>query len=312
MITVSRYEPSQEQEWNAFVDQSKNGTFLFKRAYMDYHAHRIQDHSLIARRGDSIIALLPANIVEETLLSHGGLTYGGFVTSNRMSTLAMLNVFRSVTTTLLDLGVTRLVYKTVPKIYHRMPADEDLYALFRHGARLYRRDVLSVTAASGARQIQARRRRGIKTARQAGIDITEARDPSDFWPVLEARLRTAYGVEPTHSLEEFTQLMKLFPQNIRLFQGHLDNEVVGGLVVYDSLMVTHVQYGAACAKGMEFGVLDLLYSYLIEEIFSDRPYFDFGISTEAEGQKLNIGLIEFKEGFGARAVAHDFYELELK
>ena len=31
-----------------------------------------------------------------------------------------------------------------------------------------------------------------------------------------------------------------------------------------------------------------------------------------EGRFLNAGLIAQKEGFGARAVVHDFYELEIR
>jgi lipid II:glycine glycyltransferase (peptidoglycan interpeptide bridge formation enzyme) len=36
---------------------------------------------------------------------------------------------------------------------------------------------------------------------------------------------------------------------------------------------------------------------------------DFGISTELDGRQLNAGLIDYKEGFGARAVNYDFYEM---
>ena len=38
---------------------------------------------------------------------------------------------------------------------------------------------------------------------------------------------------------------------------------------------------------------------------------EFGISTEEGGTVLNRGLIDYKEGFGARAVVHDFYELDV-
>jgi hypothetical protein len=44
---------------------------------------------------------------------------------------------------------------------------------------------------------------------------------------------------------------------------------------------------------------------------SSKKYFDFGISSEKNGRYLNIGLIQNKESFGARAIAYDFYEWEL-
>ena len=42
---------------------SKNGTFLFLRAYMDYHSDRFHDHSLMFHNEKGkLIAVLPANI----------------------------------------------------------------------------------------------------------------------------------------------------------------------------------------------------------------------------------------------------------
>ena len=41
---VKRYTAGQQAEWDSFVDISRNGTFLHKRGYMDYHAHRFADH----------------------------------------------------------------------------------------------------------------------------------------------------------------------------------------------------------------------------------------------------------------------------
>lgn len=54
-----------------------------------------------------------------------------------------------------------------------------------------------------------------------------------------------------------------------------------------------------------------LLSKLLNEVYVDRQYFDFGISNEEEGRYLNEGLVAQKEGFGARAVVHDFYRLKL-
>ena len=60
----------------------------------------------------------------------------------------------------------------------------------------------------------------------------------------------------------------------------------------------------------ELGSLDFLYHYLITEVYSQKKFFDFGISNEEQGRKLNEGLQFWKEGFGARTVVQDFYEVE--
>lgn len=47
MIEIRRYDSSMKEVWNSFIEASKNATFLFNRNYMEYHADRFEDHSLI-------------------------------------------------------------------------------------------------------------------------------------------------------------------------------------------------------------------------------------------------------------------------
>ena len=51
---------------------------------------------------------------------------------------------------------------------------------------------------------------------------------------------------------------------------------------------------------------------LQREVYPDKSYFDFGISTVENGRTLNANLIHNKESYGARATVYDFYELHLK
>jgi len=54
----------------------------------------------------------------------------------------------------------------------------------------------------------------------------------------------------------------------------------------------------------------------IKEYYTDRRYFDFGISNEKieqvlQGKILNNGLINYKEGFGASSVMYDLFSLDI-
>ena len=132
MFELKRYSPADAAEWNAFVAGSKNGTFLFDRSYMDYHADRFRDHSLMIYREGRLYALLPACIAADgTLWSHGGLTYGGVILSASASAADTVRLFAELNDSLRSEGIRRVVYKAVPWIYHRLPAEEDLYAIFR-------------------------------------------------------------------------------------------------------------------------------------------------------------------------------------
>ena len=72
MYKIKRYIAECAAEWDDFVSQTRNGTFLFMRQYMDYHADRFCDHSLMIYRKERLCALLPANESEGILYSHGG------------------------------------------------------------------------------------------------------------------------------------------------------------------------------------------------------------------------------------------------
>jgi hypothetical protein len=311
-IDITRFQAGDRERWDRFVRESKNGTFLLARDYLEYHADRFEDASRLVECDGSLVAVLPANRVGDQLHSHQGLTYGGLIVGPDMTTPVMLEVFTALHGTLKVEGWRGLHYKTIPHIYHLYPAEEDRYALFRHDARLTRRDVLAVVQPQARAPVQTRRRRGSRKAVSAGITVAEeAAGWAEYWDILTENLQAQHGVPPVHSLAEIQRLAGLFPANIRLFAARDAGVMVAGCVIYDSPRVAHVQYIASSTRGRAVSALDLLFSTLIEHVFSSKPWFDFGISNEQQGRHLNVGLIEMKEGFGARAVAHDFYGVEL-
>jgi hypothetical protein len=309
MLDIVRYTPDRKEEWNTFAATAKNGVFLFQRGYMDYHADRFEDHSLLLYHGRALAALLPANRKGDELVSHGGLTFGGLVTDARMTTPLMLTLFDDLMSYLSSHGFRRLVYKQVPAIYHRLPAAEDSYALFRHEAKLVRRDVTSTVQMQGRPEFQDRRRRAVRKALAGGVTVVASDDYAAFWGILEANLLKIHGAKPTHSLDEIRLLAGKFPQNICLVGAFREGEMLAGVVIYENETVAHAQYISSGEAGRTIGALDAVFDHLINVRYAGKTYFDFGISTVDGGRTLNQGLIEQKEGFGGRAVVHDWYEV---
>ena len=310
MYEIVRYTPELKAQWDSFVRKSRNGTFLFLRDYMDYHRQRFTDFSLLIFHKQSLVALLPLNKERDgSVTSHSGLTYGGLITDKKGRAEKVMKLFECLNTWLRDAGIRRVVYRPVPWIYHEMPAEEDLYALFNVcNARLTAREISSTIAQENKLAFSQSRKDCLRKADKAGVRIVASEDFAAFWDVLSANLQQRYAVSPVHSLTEITALASLFPSNIRLYAAYLDNEMVAGTVLYIMPRVVHVQYISASAKGKAVGALDLLFRYLIDEVFVDKPYFDFGKSTEDRGRRLNEQLIFQKEGFGGRGVCYDTYE----
>ncbi|VVC76474.1 hypothetical protein AQUSIP_17870 [Aquicella siphonis] len=308
-----RYTRDYLELWNDFVRVSKNGTFLLMREYMEYHNDRYEDNSFLIfdDNKNDILALFPANRRDEKLISHEGLTYGGFIVSADMTQSLMNRIFVMLFQAMQNQNFKYLQYKTIPSIYHKCPSEEDHYSLFAYGANLYRRDILTVIDSKNPIPFQNRRIRQVKKAKMHNVCAYEINDYEAFWNILEANLAAKYKVKPVHSIDEIKLLSSRFPSHLRLFGAYEENKLLAGVLVYETDMVAHFQYIASSDCGRKIGALDFLFSYLIGHVYSCKRYIDFGISNENNGQYLNLGLIEFKEGFGGRSIKHDFYELDV-
>lgn len=312
-MTIVKYTIEQKNNWNEFVKNSKNAHFFFQRDYMEYHSDRFEDFSLMFfDETDKLIAILPANIKEKILYSHQGLTFGGFLVDDKMKTETMLEIFESLKLFLKEQNIEKIVYKCIPYIYHIKPSEEDRYALFRNDATLIRRDVTSTIDLIEQVRYSKGRKWTINKAKKESIETFESDDYKTFWELLTGVLESNHEAKPVHTLEEIKKLASLFPKNIKLFLAKKDERIVSGALIYENQNIVHTQYLANSEEGRELGALDLLIDYLIKDIYKNKKYFDFGISNEDAGRYLNTGLIAQKEGFGARAVVHDFYELEIK
>lgn len=169
MIEIHRYTAAYHRDWNDFVSESSNGTFLFLREYMEYHADRFTDYSLLVYDGNKLLALLPANRSGDVLYSHAGLTYGGLIVTARNTTAQVLEIMRSIADFLKKERFVKWVYKCIPHIYHRYPSESDLYALFRLDARLIGRNISSTVQLDNPLRLRADRRSRMKKAEQAGV-----------------------------------------------------------------------------------------------------------------------------------------------
>jgi hypothetical protein len=310
-LAVERYTRDRQPAWDEFVRASKNGTFLFLRDYMDYHADRFTDHSLLVHDdAHRLIALLPAHQEGDALVSHGGLTFGGFVAGDGMKIGLMLGVFDAALSYLHARGVRRVLYKAIPHIYHRVPAEEDRYALLAAGGRWIRSSPVAVVPRDQRLPYQERRQRGVKKAQAQGLAIARSRDFEGFWDVLSARLDKTYLARPVHTAAEIQLLSGRFPEHIKLFACHRDAAMVAGVVVYESARVARAQYIASTDAGRAVGAVDLLLDHLLADVYRAKPYFDLGTS-EVDAGVVNRGLMDQKEGFGARTVSQDHFALDL-
>jgi hypothetical protein len=310
-LRARAYRADDASSWDAFVRASRNGVFLFERTYMDYHADRFDDASLVVEDEHcALVALLPAHRRGDAIVSHGGLSFGGLVMPERSGVGRVIDVFDTIVAALREQGAARLLYRPVPHLYHRLPSEDDLYALHRLGARTVRVD-LSTTIDLQRRPALAKgRRHALSKARRAGVVVRDDGDLHAFWSLLEGVLAQRHGVRPTHAAHEMAALMARCAR-IACCTAHRGDELLAGAVLYRYDGVLHTQYLAASDAGRDCGALDAVIEHAIERHGHACRWLNFGVSTTDEGRVLNRGLAAQKEMFGGRSTVLQTLELPL-
>ena len=130
--SIKKYEIHDFQKWNAFVELSINGAFLHNRNFMEYHADRFTDFSLIVLDNEKWIAVLPANIFKNEIYSHQGLTFGSLIYNEKLKLESVISAFQEILKFLSINGFQKLFMKSAlkPNFFKKNPAD-----IFFCGAR---------------------------------------------------------------------------------------------------------------------------------------------------------------------------------
>lgn len=319
-MRIERYKTEYADEWNKFVDGSKNGTFLFNRGYMDYHSDRFKDHSLMFYNDrNRLVALLPANESGRTYYSHQGLTYGGYVLSPHIHGKEMLSIFEQTLEYLRDQGFEVFYYRQIPYPYQQVPSEEDEYVLWRNNAEFVACGLSSCICVGGCmsgKNLVSRHRIQYERNKLSrnGYCVKHDADIRLFWPILEDNLRNRHNVSPVHRIEEMMLLKERFPKNIVCCVAvNSKGEAEAGTILYLSKQVVHVQYMSASENGRRTRALNFLMGELIDYYskLNKYLYFDFGVSTEHDGTILNEGLLNFKERLGGRGIVYKTWRINI-
>ncbi|MGY0393093.1 GNAT family N-acetyltransferase [Bizionia sp. KMM 8389] len=309
---VEKYHPKQKGLWNDFVNQAKNGTFLFNRDFMDYHNDRFDDASVLVYKNNKIIAAFPANKLDGQVISHQGLTYGGLIYTSKLKFHAVLEVFKALLMYYESESFKTITIKQLPSIYSTVPNNELDYLMFLLEAKLIRRDLLSVVNISEKLAYSKDRKDGVKRALKHNLIVKNDNLFDDFWnTILIPNLESKHQSQPVHTLEEIKKLHNCFPNQIKQFNVYDGGKLVAGTTIFVTETVAHSQYISGNADKNILGSLDFLHQHLLEVVFKNKVYFDFGISNENQGQQVNAGLQYWKEGFGARGITQDFYSFPI-
>jgi hypothetical protein len=314
---VSRYSEGDAGEWDELVAHAPMATFLHTRRFLAYHRDRFQDMSALVRNdGGAVLGVFPAAVDpsdDRRVVSHPGITFGGVLHPGKLAGANMIEAMTCLMSFYGEHGMRALRYKAIPSIYHRRPASDDLYALFRLGATRSRCDLSCAIDLANRAEPSSRRKRSLKKALKAQVEVTDgAPYVAELWDVIEGNLDRKLGEKPVHAADEIADLHARFPDNVSFLVGRLDGRTVAGVVLFAGGAVTRSQYIASDAAGYEVSALDAVFEEAIRQArAAGRRYFDFGTSNRSDGRELSASLYAFKQEFGGGGVVHEQYDLEL-
>lgn len=321
LIKIEQYNESLKNEWDEFIASSINGTFLHSRDFYNHnHLNSLDDYSLIFRKDNNIVAVIPATMYEKNKVkiihSHPRSTYGGIVIKEKTATSLIFEVIDVLIEHCKSINVNELIVRPVFSIYSNNEADNILYALYSKGFLLYFQDIefAIVLNEDYKKDFSNSSIRAIKKAKKSEVKVSVNKDLNVFWQILSQNLIEKHQAKPVHNIHEITRLVELVGDNkVKLFVASLNEEILGGILTFvTNKNVIHAQYIASKSEFQELRPLNLIIEHISDWAYNNGfKYFNLGMSNEPGEKKLNEGLTRFKESFGSKALLRQTYKKEL-
>jgi hypothetical protein len=304
-ITVRNYNESDAEAWDQFLSGCTNGVFLGSRAFLSYHGNRFVDRSVIVESGGRWIGVFPAAEAPGRIgriTSHPGSTFGGLFFESDLRAEGQVAVHRAVIEHFRRSGYSEFLIRPVPTFYRKDPIEDDIHAITRLGATLEgTKPTCTLSLKGWGRLGLTKGRKSTRNkASKAGVLIEEGFEHLEtFWRLLEYNLSERHQVRPVHSFEEFQDLIRRFPERIRLTIARYQGECVAGAAYFLHDRLVHTQYLSSNELGRSLSALDaLIFEGIADSKRRGMEWFDFGTNHTPEGS-IDENLFFYKQSFGA-------------
>jgi len=320
-LSIQKFRPEFTDKWDKFVKESVNGTMFHTRKFGSYHPEgRFQDNSYMFMQKDEIFALFPAVrghwYDKETLQSHRGASYGGFVFREGLPIADAHVLVEMLIRQAKKESLEKIIITLPPIIYNHRLSNYIDFALIRNGFKYVKREVSSIVCIENniddnVRKFKQTNRTAFRRAMRLGVEVRKSEEYDIFYQILKKNLKIRHGVQPTHTLEELIRLKDMYPDEIHLFGAYVGLEMVAGVVMFDCNQdVSLAFYISHNEERQQYRGVNLLFYHIINNcIERGFKYLDFGIFTV--DMEPNFGLGRFKEGFGSSGILRDTLYLDL-
>ena len=305
-------------EWDRFVRDSPGGTIFHTLKFLGYHPpSRFDFVNLAVREGDRFVCVIPGGPGERGGRSYYrspvGASFGGFVFADDRDLKTMVEAMAGFKAYLKQSGFAGAEITLPPLCYSRSEDHSLAFAMLSSGFRLVSREATAVVRLDAVNLdgLAPALRRNVRKAEASGVTVEPGRSIGAFFDILKTNL-AAKGATPTHTAEELKHLMGLFPDRVLLFEGRLEDCVVGGCLclIYNERTALAF-YICDDPDARQYRVAEgIIYNCMMRLKESGYAYLDLG-TISIDGQ-VNWGLARFKSKFMARTYVREKYILEIQ
>ena len=323
-IKIITFTSLHETEWDEFIENSVNGTFLQCRKFLNYHGDRFVDCSLMLYREEELVCVCPACVINENgtkiFWSHKGSTFGGLVlAAAEYKAEKVIELIKSLKSYLDEQNYAEVYLKITGHLFSVKEPDLLEYCLWHEGFENLTEISTYVDLADCTDDLAANFNRTLRRYRNrwldAGAEFSELKtieEISAFYQLLEDNLGK-HGASPIHTLDELIDLkFNRFPDEMVFYGTFLDNEMVAGCLLFKFIKTKamHMQYVATSQdikNDLPSPAAFTYYSMMNVTREHDFARISWGTSTFEQGRILNDTLIRFKERVGSRYSQNNTY-----
>lgn len=298
--TIIKYNDELFHAWDNFVNNSVNGNIYHTRNFLNYHhKDKFIDSSILIYHNKDIVCVLPCCCSGDRFFSHKGATYGGPVFSEKVYNIKNLSIIIDLIFTYYN---NKIEFRISNSIYNNVSDNVLLYLLstkLRMIPELAWYINTNDDIINNIRNIRNKKniQKMMKDNNFICDKFEDIEDYTGFYKILQKNLNTKYKTYPTHTLDEFLLVKKLLNEYQSLYLVKNNGIIYGG--VYVIKVTTKCWYTFYISKNIDIinnmSIVYIMYKIQQDAKKSNVNYVDYGITTENQGEILNIGLSEFKE-----------------
>jgi hypothetical protein len=306
-IEVAPYSDGWKTAWDACVRRARNGHFMFERAFVEYHRDRFAEASMLGTWRGEVVAVLPAHRENDSLVSHRGLPFAGWIVAPEVRLRHVREFFSRLRAHAVASGMRRFIVTPTPWPYHRAPCEEETWCLSELGGSIVkRRAAAGFRVGTAGKLANENRRRLISSAGDCRVRIAD--DLAPFMDRVAEHLWRRHRARPLHTIDEIQRLRAAFPQNIRACEVWRGERLLGGQLVFVSNHVVRPQHGFVSPEWWSLDASTLVIAAVMRRPEFAGLWWDFGTSMNPATDGVDETLLAFKESLGARLVVQSTWE----